>query len=35
MGAVLMDEWTNCRCEGDALASLASLAAGKADPVRT
>ncbi|WP_040580206.1 GNAT family N-acetyltransferase [Methyloferula stellata] len=34
MGAVLMDEWTNCRCEGGALSSLAALAAGKADPVR-
>ncbi len=34
MGAVMMDEWTNCRCEGDALSSLASLAAGKTDPVR-
>lgn len=34
MGAMLMDEWTNCRCEGEALSSLASLATDKADPVR-
>jgi diamine N-acetyltransferase len=26
MGAKLMDEWTNCRCEGDALQSLAARA---------
>lgn len=34
MGAVLMDEWTNCRCEGDALHKLAARAAAKADAVR-
>jgi GNAT superfamily N-acetyltransferase len=26
-GAMLMDEWTNCRCEGDALSKLAAAAA--------
>jgi RimJ/RimL family protein N-acetyltransferase len=26
MGAELMDEWTNCRCEGDALHRLAARA---------
>ncbi len=31
MGAKLMDEWTNCRCEGDALKSLAARAKGAAE----
>jgi GNAT superfamily N-acetyltransferase len=34
MGAVLMDEWTNCRCEGDALLKLAARAAGTKDAIR-
>jgi GNAT superfamily N-acetyltransferase len=34
MGAVMMDEWTNCRCEGDALHRLATRAAGNTDALR-
>lgn len=33
MGAILMNEWTNCRCEGEALSSLAAIAPGKAGSV--
>jgi GNAT superfamily N-acetyltransferase len=34
MGAVLMNEWTNCRCEGEALRGLASRAIDKAEAGR-
>lgn len=33
MGATLMDEWTNCRCEGEALSGLAAIATAKAGVV--
>jgi GNAT superfamily N-acetyltransferase len=33
MGATLMDEWTNCRCEGDALRRLALRSSGGTDGI--
>ncbi len=35
MGAKLMEEWTNCRCEGDALKDLASRAISETGGVQT